>query len=558
MKNILKLFLISITFIPISVFAYDKNEFVYTNIDSSGKEIKKVVNNELKLNYKGNVEDDSLLKDIVNINGNEKFDKNNNMITWKSKGKDIFYQGKIDKENPVDVDIEYYLNDKKIDYKKLHNKSGNIKIIYHFTNKLYDSNYNLHTPFVVSVINNINGRNVNDIEVNNGKGINTGNRHIALGIAAPSLYEDLDINELDDFDEVIISFSTDKFKSLDSYLVMSPKVLDKLDLGMFNKIDGYNNSINELQEGVNKLSSGSNELNDGINAYTNGVNKVNNGSKDVLNGISSAVDGAKKLEEGNSSVDANLKQIIEGLKLGEKELADKSSELNSKINEISQLRSVNSNTIKTIEDGNNLIVNGVLNQTGGSINISTLSLEELTNQLNYLVSVGMLSEEQKNSIINYKNSYDNNINLINLIKTNDNSIDLLTNSLITTSKSISDKLSEIDTYLSQLQQFGTSQISSGSSDLREGIERLYSGSSMLFNGINELDNQSSKLNDGSNLLKNGIDTLNKNGISKLTSIFRQINNKSDKVKLLTKLSKSYNGFSSSNSTNSTFIYKVNY
>ena len=94
MKKIKLLVLLTIMLIPLNIFAYEKEEYVYTNIDTQGKEVEKVINNELKLNYKGEVKDNSYLKDILNINGNEKFTTDENTLTWESKGKSILYEGK--------------------------------------------------------------------------------------------------------------------------------------------------------------------------------------------------------------------------------------------------------------------------------------------------------------------------------------------------------------------------------------------------------------------------------------------------------------------------------
>ncbi len=168
MKRFIKILFTLVLLIPISCFAYEKKEYVYTNLDTKGNEVEKIVNNELILNYKGKVRDNSYLKDILNINGEEKFNNNKNMLTWESKGNNIIYEGKTDKKNPIEVKINYYLNNKKVSYSDLMNKKGNIRIEYLLTNNEYNINYNLHVPFVVSLACSIEDDSISNIIISNG------------------------------------------------------------------------------------------------------------------------------------------------------------------------------------------------------------------------------------------------------------------------------------------------------------------------------------------------------------------------------------------------------
>ena len=47
MKRFIKILFTLILLIPISCFAYEKKEYVYTNLDTKGNEVEKIVNNEL-------------------------------------------------------------------------------------------------------------------------------------------------------------------------------------------------------------------------------------------------------------------------------------------------------------------------------------------------------------------------------------------------------------------------------------------------------------------------------------------------------------------------------
>ena len=69
------LLLVSFLFQPLITDAYTKKETVYQTLDATGKVMKTVVNNHLYLEEKGDVVDDTLLKDVINSNGKEKFTK---------------------------------------------------------------------------------------------------------------------------------------------------------------------------------------------------------------------------------------------------------------------------------------------------------------------------------------------------------------------------------------------------------------------------------------------------------------------------------------------------
>ena len=106
-----------------------KEETVYVVADTSGKAKDVIVSDWLK-NPDGNetIEDLSDLKDIKNVKGKEKFEEKDRKITWKAKGKDIYYQGKTDKELPVKQTISYYLDGEKMDPDEIAGKSGKVTV----------------------------------------------------------------------------------------------------------------------------------------------------------------------------------------------------------------------------------------------------------------------------------------------------------------------------------------------------------------------------------------------------------------------------------------------
>ena len=113
MKKI-KYLLFTLLLIPISVFALDKEETIFSNLDYTGKVKNVKVTNHLKINETKTLEDNSSLKEILNISGDEKFKNDNGLLKWETKGEDIVYKGTTTKALPITTKITYYLNGDKI------------------------------------------------------------------------------------------------------------------------------------------------------------------------------------------------------------------------------------------------------------------------------------------------------------------------------------------------------------------------------------------------------------------------------------------------------------
>lgn len=548
------LILLVILLLPINIFAYQKEEFIYTNIDSKGKEIDKLVNNEIKIKSKGTIEDETYLKNILNINGDEKFDLNNNKLLWKSDGKSILYQGEIDKDNPLQIRIKYYLNDEEINYKDIINKKGNIKIKYELINNEYDSNSSLHVPFVVSLAGIFKGSDIRDMTINNGKVLNTGNRYIVVGIGAPSLYEDLNLDDLKHLNNIEISYYTDKFKMGEVYLISTPKVLDETDLDIFNRLDSKLNQVSLLQSGINKINAGTIKLRDGLSTYnsnfkkyTEGINEINSGSNMLANKYKELDNGINDLY---NSVNDSLGSLEE-LKEGSKFISDGVGELTNSNYQLylSLLQSYNNNLNQ---------INGLSSNYNTCMSLLNNGEVDLFNQNNCLqVVVGINNLEGANKTISGVfaglgvTDMSNAEATLNYIKTN--KFDKLAGG----AKSVSDGNSELVDNMNQMTQ-GLSKLKEGSNTVNNSLNSLAEGTNKINNASNQLYDGSNKLLDGVNTLSKGINEYNKSGITKLSDISNTVKGYSNKIKRLVELSKNYKGFGSDNATNTTFIYKVNY
>ena len=71
-----------------------KDESVFVNADESGATTKITVSNWLKnAGIQGTLQDETELKDIQNVKGEETFTQEGDIVKWNAGSEDIYYQG---------------------------------------------------------------------------------------------------------------------------------------------------------------------------------------------------------------------------------------------------------------------------------------------------------------------------------------------------------------------------------------------------------------------------------------------------------------------------------
>ena len=160
----------------VPVFAYSKDETVYTKANANGSSYQTIVSEHLKNSDNAELlKDMSTLLNIKNTNGDEEASQNGTSLEWKTSGNDIYYQGNTDKELPLDCSIKYELNGEEIAPNDLIGKSGNVKITIEYTNKeerfvnINGKNEKMYVPFVVMAGTMLDNTKMKNIEVTNGK-----------------------------------------------------------------------------------------------------------------------------------------------------------------------------------------------------------------------------------------------------------------------------------------------------------------------------------------------------------------------------------------------------
>ena len=552
-KGISILVINSMLLVPTNTFAFTKTETIYSNLNSSG-EVKKTNYSVGLTNLdKGDIIDYTKLDEIKNVNGEEKFSRESEKITWKSTGKDIYYKGLLNDNLPITVNAKYYLNGEEKTIKDMIGKSGSIKMIFNFKNNSYDYNSGMYTPFVVSTVSIINGKDNSNVNVSSGKVITTGNKNIVTGISAPGLYESTNIYELRNMDEITITYDTNKFSMNDIYFVITPKLLEEVDLDL-SKVNNITSSLNTLQEGVNKLENGSNTIVEGQNNFNNGLIELNKG-------LEEATKGSEQLYNGLLQINENTNQI---------------SSLNTLVDTLYNTYKSNNELLNNINNGttSEQLQEGIKNAT-----IEKTNLENKLNEVNTGIAMleqastmGVITDEQQIQLETLKSQKtqielgitkysegiaeaENNLKSLPLAVAKINGANEVIVKVLCGLIGVNDP-SMINDENIVIFKTKTNTLVGGIDTLTNGSKELNIGMNKLSEGSNKLVEGSIKLSEGNNELKEGISKLNNEGIHKLTNYSNKINNYSYKVETLINLSKNYKGFTSNNADKTIFIYKL--
>lgn len=506
----------SVLLSPVSTFALTKTETIYTNLSATGKVSKSVVNNHLTDLVSGDVSDSTYLSEILNINGDEDFKLEGNNLTWKSTGKDIFYSGKTEEETPIGVKATYYLDGKEVKAKSIVGKSGSVRIVYSFTNSSYNSKENLYTPFVVTMATMISNKINSNINVVNGKSVNTGTKNMVCGVATPGLYNDLKINELKGLDSITLSYDTTSFSMSDVYLVATPKVLEEADLDVFDKMDTLSSSINTIQTNMDKIESGAKELNEGSK-------KLLDGSKQLKEAVDSSIASTKA--DTSSALDANTIFLI-------KQQAISGATLSNE-----QLAYIGNSAVSALQ--------GNSTYTNLKNGISTLEANGINDSLINACSTSPVTS-------GYESICSTNASYIQQYSTYKQMIELMEGTAKNTAMATAQQVASqtAGTVAETVAPNVANSVKKAATDKTvASLNVLSENLGTLVNGIETLDN-------GTSTLSNGVSELNKQGINTLTNYTNTFSGYSKKLERLVNLSKNYKGYGSNNSDETIFIYKM--
>ena len=506
---------------PLCVFANTKTETVYSKIDENGNVISTTVNEQIKNTKKlDTIEDYTELEDILNISSNDEITKLNKNITINALGKDVFYQGTSKKSLPIGINIKYYLDGKEESLDNILGKSGKIKIVINFTNNekhnalVNGKHETMYTPFLVTMGTMLDS-NVTNIKINNGKIVASGNKNMVVGISSPYLNRSLNINELSTLNTLTLSYETDKFKLPTMYFVATNKLLSDADLSVFNKLDGLNSKVDELQTNMNKIDNGASDLSKGINK--------------LKNSLSSSITNLK-----NNNEDALDEKTLAGIRTQTMQTVQNTftNDYKKKLSESAWIK-----VEENLKNSNDTYVTDLATKTVSKILLSYLGSEEALN--NYMLCV---SGNMESCVYLAQNNYDiNKINAFALtLKQEITSLTTNTTNYIAenVSKSVASTVAE-ETAISTAESIVNTLAPTLSNQVKnESIKSFTSSLNTLYTNIDYIDSNM-------NTLSTGITTFNKEGIEEISALVNgPIASSKARVEALSKLADNYTSYAS--------------
>ena len=513
----------ALTLIPFSASA-SKTETIYTNMDYSGNVKKTTISNHIENTKDGEISDNSLLTNILNVNGSENFTQDDTHVTWYAKGKDIFYTGETKQANPINMVTKYYLDGKETKAEDIIGKSGKVKIEISLINNSLLRTNNTFTPYVVAIGSMMDSDTNKNITVTNGKVTDTGTRTMLLAISAPGLYEYTNINEFKNLNKVIITYETTDFDINDIYMVASPKILSELDLEIFDKLDKFSSSIDTLSSSMDALEEGAKKLSDGTSNLLTNTTVFNEKLKTASDALNKIANGTTKLTQGVDEMYATLEDAKKMMK---------NKDITGSLANLKVLKASNENAIAKLTNP----------EAEDAYKTFKMNATETESEMITRLASLSLPKEKIKELVTVKSTYELKL----LLTANNEAV----KEMITNLEDLSKLMDTLTAKLEEVKEMKTKveYLNASLNEVSIGLTKLSEASSQINAGVKNL-------NDGAIKVSDGTQALNAQGIKTLVNYTNKIVTFGNKLENLVNLSKSYKGYTSNNADNTLFVYKL--
>ena len=583
-----------------NILAVTKEETVYSKLDTNGKSYQTVVSDHIKnTEYLEEIKDLSDLLEIENLSEDNTYTQNGNVIVWNAKGKDIYYNGKSEKELPIEVKMTYTLDGKEISPEELSGKSGKLNIKIEYTNKAkhyveIDGQYvEMYTPFVIFAGTYFKNETVQNVKVTTGKAVDDGSKTIVIGMALPGLQTSLGLDK-DTFEipeNIEIEMDVTNYEQSSIITFVTPKIIDKEDFNILDELDTLYSSVDTLQSSMDQIEEGAKTLSEGTalysenyNTFNSAIGMLNNGTTTLKenyetfnNGVQTANEGAKQLNVGMQQLNTAAESIkdvvytvIDWLQTAMNTLVTPLKSLQQTILEdidavIAMVDNISNPSQENIEYINGLNYQAIQDLYTENANLEALKEgadeetvalydEQIATNNNVIAIL-----EQNNAQTLYQNIDPEQIasvreKLVEIrgkVESSELTVEELeekVQNIINEVYAAFDGINALAQGTEQLAQ-GTEQLATASSQINDGIVTLNESTEQLAQASTQLNDASVQISDGAKQLYDGIAMFNNEGIRVLTSkVNNDVRGISVRLDKLMELSKEYNNFSNIDSS----------
>lgn len=385
-----------------------KEETVYVMMDADGNITSTIVSEWLK-NPDGATEltDTSSLTDIRAVKGTATCTQEGDRVTWNADGGDVYYQGQSDAALPVSVSVSYELDGKKVTAKELEGASGHLKISFHYENNtaterlIHGEMQTIYQPFMVISGLVFDNDKASNVEVSDGKVLNSGDMTLVLGMAMPGLSESLGLDDLEDADgepvdvdipeQVEIDADVVDFSLLMTMSVATNDALEELGLDDFDSLDSLKDKTDDLTEGMDDIIDGATQLDDGVVELSDGTDELSDGTDDLYNGAFDLADGAHELLNGTHKLNSGADKVKDGtvkVNTGAQQVNTGAAALKEGIDQLKEKAPELAEGVTALVDGADALSEGVTTITSNNetLNSGAAALAEGLNTLDTALS----------------------------------------------------------------------------------------------------------------------------------------------------------------------------
>lgn len=499
-----------------------KNETVYVNLDFNGKTKDITVVNHIS----GNSDDEYFVEYgkynslQVLVNGVDPIVEENT-LKWPTSflaNQDIYYEGTIEKELPIDISINYYLNGEKIEATEVSGKTGDFKIEISIKNN-QELTTQIQIPLDLDVFTDVvNNGGVGSVV---GKTMTVVYTHLPMGDATYTLEAYGENIYLDP----IIMASTSQSIEIPDTLTSG---IDQLSSG----IDELSDATKKLEDGSREITNGTNSLVGGLKSLSSGISKLYSGSSELNTNSDKIIGGFQEINSGIILLKDNMSGVVSGVNdtnTGLSTLNAKSGEINTGLNAINEglgglsggISSLDSGLIQLNSSHKQLLQ--LANALASSTDPNVKALAE--GVIGESIAIDSLSQGATASSNGIKSLAGNTNTLASGFGEFSGGLDAISKGF----NKLNEGLKPVPTSLEELVN-GHTKLINGINPLFKGIEELSSGIGELNSKTKAMPGQVQKLSDGQVSISDGLKKLNEEGLMKIKDSLGAFDFEDDKTK----------------------------